>query len=142
MTTALGLISVEHTSRQSAGQYRSQFPTQVGRIAQAGIHALAEKRWLQVCCITREEYAANAETLCNAGMMQINATALDAQQDGAHRIMWPQHTLQGVRVLHGHLVLVTQKHELIAPIAIGQIDRHMRPQRVAIYCRKRFIELI
>src|SRR5690606_35147883 len=55
MIVPLRLIAFEQAWAGETAQYRGQLPSKIRRVAQARIHSLSEKRWLEVRGITRQE---------------------------------------------------------------------------------------
>ena len=61
MAAPLDVVGIEDGLARAAEQHGGELPAQIGRVTDAGIHALAEKRWLQMSCVAGQEHTAGAK---------------------------------------------------------------------------------
>ena len=128
--------------RRLAIQHHGQLPGQVGHVAQAGVHALAEERRLQMGRIADEECTPFLESIGHARVVQVDAGALDGGQRDALLVVLAEQAHDVFVLQRLFLAILRQQHELEAPVAIGQIDHHVRTLGIAVDARERFVQRI
>src|SRR5262249_54013892 len=77
MWLAFGLVRIEQRVRRVAAEDGGQLPAQIGGVAYACRHALADPRRHGMCGIPGKEYAADPPPLGDADMMAVDHRAED-----------------------------------------------------------------
>ncbi len=129
MGAALHAVAVEQRVTGLSAQHPVELPDEIGDVADALAHALADERRLLMGGVARQEHPAASPVPCDQRM---KAIARRSPQRGViRREPWRQQPPDLIRLLHRARIFVRQQHDLEAAMVAGADDEGGGPRRIA-----------